>query len=116
MLEKYAGESALFDIDCSNLLASGETITGTPTMSYLPTGLNGADQLTFGTPVVNTQAVTYSDGRVAAIGKAIQVRISGGTAKNAKDARAYSIKATFSTSAGNTLVAAASLNVLAEGP
>lgn len=115
MLEKYPGESALFDIDCTNLLASGETITGTPTMAQLP-ALTGGDQLTFGTPVVNGAPVTYSDGRVAATGKAIQVRISAGTATNSVDPRSYAVKATFTTSAGNTLVAKATLNVLPEGP
>jgi hypothetical protein len=115
MLEKFPGESAVFDIDCSQLLATSETITGTPTMSQLP-ALTGGDVLTFGSPLVNTQAVTYSDGRVAAIGKAIQVRISGGTAANTKDSRHYSVIATFSTSAGNTLVARALLSVLPADP
>lgn len=115
MLEKYPGESAMFDIDCSNLLASGETITGTPTMAYTPNGMAGGDALTFGTPTVNATPVTYPDGRVAAVGKAIQVRISGGTARGTKDGRKYAVRATFDTSAGQTLVASAMLNVLLYG-
>jgi len=116
MLEKFPGESALFDIDCTDLLAAGETITGAPVMSQLPAGLTGSDALTFGAAQVNTQAVTYPDGRVAAIGKALQVRISGGTAKNAVDSRHYSVIATLTTTAGNTLVARAILSVMPPDP
>ena len=111
MLEKFPGESAMFDIDCSQLLGTGVTITGTPTMSFLP-ALTGGDGLTFGTPTVNTQAVTYSDGRTVAAGKVVQVRISGGTAANSKDSRVYAVAATIATSDGNTLQAKALLNVL----
>lgn len=115
MLEKFPGESAVFDIDCSYLLATAETITGTPTMAQLPV-LTGGDALTFGAPVVNTEAVTYADGRVAAIGKVVQVRISGGTSASDQTNRTYAVTATFSTSAGNTLVAKALLDVLNVGP
>lgn len=115
MLEKFPGENALFDIDCSDLLAATETITGTPTLAFLP-ALTGGDALVFGVPTVNAAAVTYPDGSVAAIGKAIQVRISGGTSTSASVPRAYAITATFTTTAGNTLVAKASLQVMAVGP
>jgi len=114
MLEKYPGESALFDIDCSELLAAGETITGTPTVAGLPNV--SPDALTFGSPVVNVTAVTYPDGRTVAAGKVVQVRISGGTALNTKDPRRYAVTATFTTSLNNTLVAKALLNVLPVGP
>lgn len=115
MLEKYPGESALFDIDCSQMLETGETITGTPAMSFLP-ALTGGDALTFGVPNVNTSAITYSDGRVAPAGTVVQVRISGGTAANTVDPRKYSVAATFSTSASNTLVGRAILAVLPMEP
>lgn len=111
MLEKLPGESALFDIDCSELLATGETITGTPSVAGLPV-LTGDATLVFGTPVVNTSPVTYPDGRVVAVGKVVQVRISKGTAANTKDRRRYSVTATFGTNEGNTLQAKALLDVI----
>lgn len=115
MLEKFPAESALFDLDCTELLDDGETITGTPTMSFLP-ALGGGDALTFGTPAVNAAPVTYNDGRVAAIGKVVQVRISGGTSEATQRQRYYSVAATFTTTAGNTLVAKALLAVLTMNP
>ena len=115
MLEKLPGESTIFDIDCSALLADAETITGTPAMTFLP-ALTGPDALTFGTALVNGAAVTYPDGQVAAIGKVVQVRISGGTCEATQRQRYYSVIATFSTSAGNTLVAKPLLAVLTTNP
>lgn len=113
-LEKYPGESTVFDLDCSEILAAGETITGTPAMSFLP-ALSGGDALVFGAPLVNAAAVTYPDGRVVAVGKVIQVRISGGTAATDQVKRKYAVAATFSTSSGNTLTAKALLDVLSLG-
>lgn len=109
MLEKYPGESALFDIDCSELLAAGETITGTPTMAHYPTG--GDNDLTFGAPEVNQVPITYADGRTAPAGTVVQVRISGGSLANNVDDRRYSVTATFTTSNSNTLQAKALLTV-----
>lgn len=114
MLEKFPGESALFDFDCTYLLATAETITGTPTLAFLP-ALTGPDALTFGAAAVNAAPVTYDDGRVAAIGKVIQVRISGGTSATDQVKRQYAVAATFTTSAGNTLTAKALLDVLSLG-
>lgn len=113
-LEKYPGESAIFDIDCTDLLATAETITGTPAMSFLP-ALTAGDALTFGTPMVNNAPVVYPD-RTAAIGKVIQVRISGGSSEATQRQRYYSVAATFTTTAGNTLVAKAMLAVLTMNP
>lgn len=62
--------------------------------------------------MVNAAPVTYPDGRVASIGKVVQVRISGGSASNAKDSRRYSVTATIGTSDGNTLQAKALLSVM----
>lgn len=115
MLEKYAAESAIFTIDCSQLLAAAETITGTPTMAFLP-ALTGPDALTIAAPVVNTQAVTMPDGRTVAAGKAIQVRISGGTPSTDTQARTYAVTATFNTSTSQTLVAKSLLQVLPISP
>ena len=110
-LEKFAGESAKFDLNCTDNLSTGDTITGTPTMSFLP-ALTGGDALVFGTPVVNTVAVTYSDGKTGKIGGVIQVNISGGTPENSTSARMYTVLATFNTTLGYTLVARAKLAVL----
>lgn len=110
-LEKFAGESILFDLNCTDNLAPDETIVGTPSMSFFP-AMTGPDALTFGTPVVNSAVIRYLDGKVGKVGGVIQVRISGGTALNATTARIYSVLATFSTSTGNTLVARMKLSIL----
>lgn len=115
MLEKLPGESSLFDIDCSYLLATAETITGTPTLAALPTP-GGADNLTIGGVTVNAAPITYDDGRTAAIGKVIQARISGGGVVAGQTKRTYAVTATFSTSNGNTLQAKARLDVLSLEP
>lgn len=76
-LEKRSSESVIFDVDCSQLLASGETISSVSSVSATPSGLS------FGLPVVNTAPVTYTDAfgstRTAAIGKVVQVQISAGS-------------------------------------
>lgn len=110
-LEKFAGESILFDLNCTDNLAPDETIVGTPSMAFFP-AMAGPDALTFGTPVVNSAVIRYLDGKVGKVGGVIQVRISGGTALNATTARIYSVLATFSTSTGNTLVARMKLSIL----
>ena len=110
-LEKFAGESILFDLNCTDNLAPDETIVGTPSMAFFP-AMTGPDALTFGTPVVNSAVIRYLDGKVGKVGGVIQVRISGGTALNATTARIYRVLATFSTSTGNTLVARMKLSIL----
>jgi len=110
-LEKFADESILFDLDCTDNLAPDETIDGTPVMAFYP-ALTGADALVFGAPVVNTVVIRYADGKVGKVGGVIQVRISGGTAANATTPRLYSVLATFTTSTGNTLVARMKLSIL----
>lgn len=110
-LEKYAAESILFDLDCTDNLAPEETIEGTPSMAFYP-ALTGADALTFGTPIINEVAIHYADGKVGKVGGVIQVRISGGTSSNATTQRIYSVLSTFSTSTGNTLVARMKLSIL----
>lgn len=115
-LQKFADDSVLFDFDCTNLLASGETITGTPAMTQWP-AFPGADPalLVFGTAVVNAAPVTYPDGRVMAVGKGFQVRISGGLPITQTLQRVYQVMGTFTTTAGNTMTANAPLWLLAPG-
>lgn len=115
MLEKYAGETALFDIDCSGILATSETISSVPAMSFSP-NLTGGSALTFGTAVVNATSITYPDGTIIPAGKVIQVMISGGTPDSFGNDRLYSVLATFQTSTSQTLVAKAVLKVLSELP
>jgi hypothetical protein len=110
-LEKFPSESILFDLDCTDNLATEETITGTPTMSYFPV-LTGGDALTLGSPLVNTVPIYYEDGQIGKIGGVIQVRISGGTPTNTTTPRLYSVLGTFTTNKGNTLVARMKLSVL----
>lgn len=87
-LTKAAVESLTEAFDLTALLASGETLTGTPTITATPAGL------TIGTPAVNTTALTDSDGNTIAIGKAIEVTISGGSAGR------YELTVSCGTSAG----------------
>lgn len=105
ILEKRTSESIQYDFNCSFLLDSGEVITGTPVLS--------ADQqgLVFGSPSVNAQAINYDDGTIAAIGKVIQVRVSGGLIPSGQTSQIYTIRAIFSTSTGNTREATVLLNI-----
>lgn len=110
-LEKFASESILFDFDCTDNLALGETISSISTVAFYPT-LTGGDALTFGTPVINAAEVLYPDGKVGKISGVIQVRISGGTSLSTTVPRLYSVLATFNTSTGNTLVARMKLSLV----
>jgi hypothetical protein len=111
-LEKRTSESVLFDIDCSILLAPTETIgaiasiTGTPSM---------ASPLVFGAGVVNIAPVTYTDAfgstRTAAIGKVIQVRISGGTITPPALVQECIVRAVFATNTNVAVEATARLNL-----
>lgn len=116
MLEKYPGERAIFYIDCTALLGSGETISGVPTLTGYPKPSTGSAGLVFEGINVNNSSTTLPDGTVVAAGKLVSVTISGGQSSTDKDARAYSVVATFTTSAGNTLVSKSLLSVLPVGP
>lgn len=68
------GESVLRYIDFTYVMPSAETLTGTPTVAA-----QEGSGLTLGSPVVNTATITELEtGRVIAIGKAVQVRMSDG--------------------------------------
>lgn len=101
-LTKFSTESDTFYLDCTDVLFGTDTITGTPTLSYLPSGLSGADELTFSAISVNTEEVTFPNGRIGKIGGVVVVRIAGGTASSATLERTYTVIATFTTVAGNT--------------
>ena len=97
---KHPSESIAYAIDFTSLLSTGETLTGTPTVSGSPTGL------TIGTPAVNTATIIDDEGNTVAIGKAVQVRISGGT-----DSIDYSLTISCSTTASDTRVGVCKLYV-----
>lgn len=84
------GESRLCGFIFTTLLAANETLSS-PTVD--------GDGLTAGTPTVNAGTFLDDDGTTIAIGKAVQVRLSGGTAGTN-----YVVKCTVNTSASNTLV------------
>lgn len=111
-LEKRTSESVLFDIDCSLLLAPTETIgtiasiTGTPSMT---------SPLVFGAGSVNVAPVTYTDAfggtRIAAVGKVIQVSISGGTITAPALIQECIVRAVFATTLNVAVEATARLNL-----
>lgn len=72
---KTATEERTIAVDFSDKLETSpdETLTGTPTVTATPSGL------TFSSIAVNTVARTVC-GTTAAIGKAVQCKVTGGTA------------------------------------
>jgi len=93
ILEKRTFDRRVFDIDCSELLDTAETISSVTAIT--------ADQggFTFGTPAVNAAAVEYPDeNRTVAIGKVIQVRIEDGAVPAGKNELLCTIRARFATS------------------
>lgn len=98
-LDKRSSESVRFDIDCSLMLAAGEAITGVTSINATPVT---SPALSFGSPAVNGQAVTYTDpdtgiSRIAPIGTVIQVQISGGAIASGLQVQDYVIRALFAT-------------------
>lgn len=81
ILEKQPGESTVYYVDFTPLLrkdASGalsETLSGSPTVTFTPSGLTIASE------AVNSVAIVRQDnsGNEIAIGAAVQFRVSGGT-------------------------------------
>lgn len=72
VLDKRTAESRQYEIDCSRLLAAGETITSVTSVNSDQGGL------VFGTSSANGAPITYPDGRTVPAGKVIQFLISGG--------------------------------------
>lgn len=90
ILEKRTSEQVTFDVDCSQLLATSETISSVTSVTASPSGL------AFGVPVVNVAPVTYTDvsgaTRTAGIGKVVQVQISGGSIPTGSQTQDYIIR------------------------
>jgi hypothetical protein len=100
VLWKHPDESVLFGLDFGNLLASGETLSSV-TVTGTPSGL------TIGSASVQASAFTDEfTGATVAANEGAKVRISGGTAGTD-----YVLKCTATTSASNTRVFVATLQV-----
>jgi hypothetical protein len=99
ILEKRTYDARIFDINCSDLLVSGETITSVSTI------ISDQGGLTFGAATINSIAITYPDGEVAAIGKVMQFEISGGRIPAGTASLTCTVRARFATSLGNDLEA-----------
>lgn len=112
VLSKFAAESDLFSLDCTGVIAEGDVIAGTPTISFEPADLAGDAALTFGSPSVNGSNTTFRDGRVGRAGCVIQFRIEGGSPVDAQTHREYTVIATFTTAYGNTKIARGRLQLL----
>ena len=105
VLEKRTAESIFYDIDCTNILDTFETIISITSIL--------ADQvgLIFTSNAINSSPVTFPDGFIAAIGKVISVQISGGVIPTPQINQLYTIRALFLTSEGNIREATVLLNV-----
>jgi len=112
ILEKRSSDSRRFDIDCSLLLNTGETIqsVATPTASPVTT-----PAITFGTPVVNTSPNTYTDAfgnsRTVATGQAVQVQISGGAIPSNARLQKYTLRFVLTTNQNPAIEATVVLDV-----
>ena len=105
VLEKRTSEAIFYDIDCTNLLDSTETITSITSVLADQTGL------TFAGSAINSVPVAFPDGYSAAIGKVISVQISGGVIPTPQVNQLYTVRALFVTSQSNTREATVLLNV-----
>lgn len=98
ILEKRSSDSRRFDIDCSLLLAVGETITSAAAPTAAPVT---SPAITFGTPAVNLSPVTYTDPfgstRTAPTGQVVQVQISGGAIPSGYLVQDYVIRVVLAT-------------------
>ena len=73
---KLSGETVPVGIDFSDLLASGETLTGTPTASISPPGPTASSV------AVTASAFTSVAGNTIATGKGISLLLAGGQPGN----------------------------------
>ncbi len=108
ILEKRTSEQVTFDIDCSALLASDETISSVDSITAEPTT---DPPLEFGVPTINASEITYPDGHVAPAGQVVQVQITGGTIGNGMPAQTYIIRPLLSTSRNPVVEATCELRV-----
>ena len=100
---KHPSESRVYGIDFTRLLATGETLTGSPTVTVSPSGVTASGA------AVNSATFLDDDGVTIAIGKGVQVRLAGGS-----DGADYLVTFSVGTSQSNTLVAVGTLQVRAQ--
>lgn len=100
---KHSNDDCVYTFRCTNLLAAGEVITGTPTVTDTTT--HATSSITISGIAANATEVTV-DGKTTAIGKAVQCRISGGA-----DSADHVLTCTFSTDDSNTKVTGGTLLV-----
>ncbi len=89
-----SGEDRLHGCSFDEDLASGETLSGTPTV----TDYNSTGDLTISSVAVNTATFTGPDKETVAIGKGVQFRVSGATIQ-----REYTLKVLCGTTDSNTV-------------
>lgn len=98
-LEKRSSESVKYDIDCSLLLAPGETITSVTSISATPVT---TPALSFGAGAINVSPSTYTDdtgnSRIAPVGTVVQVLIGGGKIPTNQVVQVYVIRCLVATS------------------
>ena len=97
---KHPGESILFGVDLSRLLATGESLSTVSALTALPSGLTLSGQ------AVNGTSFADDEGGTVAVGKGAQFRVAGGSA-----GVDYTLTVTVTTTAGNTRVAVCVLQV-----
>lgn len=116
ILEKRTSEDVRVDIDCSMLLGPDETIQTVTSKTAEPTS---APPIVLAAPSINTQPVTYTDdnnnARTVAIGKVIQLNISGGLIPTGVRTHSYILRFVLQTSA-NPAVEATVLLILKDQP
>lgn len=105
ILEKRTDEVIWYDIDCTNILNTGEIITSITSITSDQTGL------TFSGPAINPAPVTFPDGVTAPTGTVISVQIAAGTVPSGSTNQLYTIRPLFVTNQGNTREATVLLNV-----
>ncbi|HNB43882.1 MAG TPA: hypothetical protein PLL72_06770 [Burkholderiaceae bacterium] len=116
ILEKRTADNRLFDIDCSKLLDADETITAVGTITA-----DGSTGLSFGTGVVNTQTVSYTDDetgltRAVGIGKVVQVRISQGNIPAGRSGLDCTVRVPLTTSKNTAVEATVLLRLTNKAP
>lgn len=112
-LEKRSSESTRFDIDCSALLAVGETISSVTSATLTPTT---SPALVIGSPTINASPNTYTDpfgaSRVAPTGTVIQVQISGGLIPSSLTSQDYVLRFLMVTSLNPAVEATVKLRLI----
>jgi hypothetical protein len=97
---KHSGESILFGVDFTRLLATGESLSAVSGVAAVPGGLTITAQ------AINGASFDNDEGGTVAVAKGAQFRIAGGSAGTD-----YSVTVTVTTTAGNTRITVCPLQV-----